>query len=153
VHNAVQVDGDLVGRVLFYGRGAGPGPTASAVLADVMDLAQRAGSGLTYLPALVNAETRPVRPMSELRARYYVRLVAADRPGVIASVAGTFGELDVSLASVLQKEDVQLEAGARYAEIVFLTHEAREADVQEAIRRIGALPAVDHVGSLIRVES
>ncbi len=153
VHNAVQVDGDLVGRVLFYGRGAGPGPTSSAVVADVMDLAQRIGAGRTHLAPLASAEARPIRPMREVRTRYYVRLVAADRPGVIAAIAGIFGDLDVSLASVLQREDVHLEEGARYAEIVFLTHEAREAAVQDAIGRINALPAVDHVGSLIRVET
>jgi len=152
VFNAVQVEGDLVGRVLFYGRGAGPGPTASAVIADVIDLAQRvvAGSGRQAPPAMT--ETRPIRPMREVQTRYYIRLVATDRPGVIAAIAGVFGELAVSLASVLQKEDVVLEEGAVYAEIVFLTHEAREADVQEAVRRIAALPVVHHVGSLIRVE-
>ncbi|SRR5579884_360291 len=153
VYNAVQVEGDLVGRVLFYGRGAGPGPTSSAVVADIMDLAQRVGiSGPARLVPLAPTEHRPIRPMRDVRTRYYVRIVAVDRPGVIAAIAGIFGELDVSLASVLQKEDVVLEEGSRYAEIVFLTHEAREAAVQDAIGRIAALPVVHHIGSLIRVE-
>jgi homoserine dehydrogenase len=106
----------------------------------------------TRAAAALPPEPRPNRPMRDLQSRYYVRLVAADRPGVIASIAGVFGELQVSLASVLQKEDVELQEGARYAEIVFLTHEALEAGVQEAMGRIAALDAVHHVGSLIRVE-
>jgi homoserine dehydrogenase len=157
VFNAVQVDGDLVGRILFYGRGAGAGPTSSAVVADVIDLAQRLpGEGSGRAPA-VAYETKPIRPLSEVRTRYYLRLIAADRPGVIAAIASIFGELGISLASVIQKEDVPAEGqGVRgeekHAEIVFMTHEAHEAAIQRARERIAELPAVGRIGSVIRVE-
>jgi homoserine dehydrogenase len=156
VFNAVQVDGDLVGRILFYGRGAGAGPTSSAVVADVIDLAQRlAGDVAGRVPAL-RFEDRPIRPLSDVCTRYYFRLVAADRPGVIASVANAFGERQISLASVIQKEDVPAAGpggdGGKYAEIVFMTHEAHEAAVQQARRTIAELPVVARIGSVIRVE-
>src|SRR5205823_12996844 len=81
VYNAVQVEGDLVGRVLFYGRGAGPGPTSSAVVADVMDLAQRlrAGGARATLPPL--DEERRTLSLADVSTRYYLRLIVADEPG------------------------------------------------------------------------
>lgn len=155
VFNAVQVDGDLVGRILFYGRGAGAGPTSSAVVADVIDLAQRLPGDGGGRPGAVGYEQRPILPLGSIRARYYVRLVAADRPGVIAAIARVFGDHDISLASVIQKEDVPLadaEGGDRYAEIVFMTHQASEANMQDARQAIADLPSVARIGSLIRVE-
>ena len=164
VFNAVSVEGDLVGRVLFYGRGAGAGPTSSAVVADVIDIAQRlhAGRGgrearganpLTrLLPPL--DEDRRVLPMDEVRTRYYLRLIAADRPGVIAQITRVLGDHDISLASVIQKEDVVVDASSdlRHAEIVLMTHAAREAAMQRAVMLIAELPVVARIGSLIRVE-
>ena len=151
VFNAVQVEGDLVGRILFYGRGAGAGPTSSAVVADVIDLAQRIEGGQVR-PA-VGAYTNGVRvkPMGDVLSRYYLRLVAADRPGVIAKIAGILGTREISLASVIQKEDV-LAGDDRYAEIVFMTHQARESAVQQALEEIQGLDVVARIGSLIRVE-
>jgi homoserine dehydrogenase len=152
VYNAVQVEGDLVGRILFYGRGAGAGPTASAVVADVIDLAQRiVGGEIRPTVAIYDESIRP-RPMDDVHSRYYLRLVAADRPGVIAQIAGIFGARRISLASVIQKEDVHHRAGDRYAEIVFMTHQAHEASVQQALAEIRQLGVVDQVGSVIRVE-
>ena len=157
VFNAVQVDGDLVGRILFYGRGAGAGPTSSAVVADVIDLAQRLpGEGSSRAPAIA-FETRPIRPLRDIHSRYYLRLVAADRPGVIAAIASILGQLQISLASVIQKEDVPAAGPSgtsddKYAEIVFMTHEAHEAAIQQARQAIAELPAVARIGSVIRVE-
>ena len=152
VFNAVQVEGDLIGRVLFYGRGAGAGPTSSAVVADVIDVAQRLGAGQVR-PALGPhaAAPRP-RAVGDVKTRYYLRVVAADRPGVIGKIAGLLGDRAISLASVLQKEDVQVSEGDRYAEIVFMTHQAQEAAVQQALQEIERLDVVARVGSLIRVE-
>ncbi len=152
VFNAVQVEGDLVGRILFYGRGAGAGPTSSAVVADVIDLAQRIEAGQFRPTIPVAADGPRPRAMSDVHTRYYLRLVAADRPGVIAKIAGIFGERAISLASVIQKEDVQVSEGDRYAEIVFMTHEAHEAAVQQAISDIQRLDVVARLGSLIRIE-
>jgi homoserine dehydrogenase len=154
VFNAVQVEGDLVGRILFYGRGAGAGPTSSAVVADIIDIAQRIGAGSPK--SIVAAPTNGPRPraMGETHTRYYLRLVAADRPGVIAKIASVFGERSISLASVIQKEDVDAGlASDPHAEIVFMTHQAREADLQAALAEISRLDVVDRVGSLIRIES
>src|SRR4051794_382188 len=152
VYNAVQVEGDLVGRILFYGRGAGAGPTASAVVADVIDLAQRLVGG-AIRPTVATYDTSiTVRPMADVYSRYYIRLVAADRPGVIARIAGIFGERNISLTSVIQKEDVHYGGGLRHAEIVFMTHHANEADVQQALGEIRNLDVVDQIGSVIRVE-
>jgi homoserine dehydrogenase len=152
VYNAVQVEGDLVGRILFYGRGAGAGPTASAVVADIIDLAQRLVGGEIRPTVAVHDESIQVRPMDEVQSRYYLRLVAADRPGVIAQIAGIFGARKISLTSVIQKEDVHNVGGDRYAEIVFMTHQAHEASVQRALAEIRQLEVVDQVGSVIRVE-
>ncbi|MFN8633705.1 MAG: homoserine dehydrogenase [Chloroflexota bacterium] len=152
VYNAVQVEGDLVGRILFYGRGAGAGPTASAVVADVIDLAQRIVGG-EIRPTLATYDASiQVRPMADAQSRYYIRLVAADHPGVIARIAGIFGERRISLTSVIQKEDVRHTGGARIAEIVFMTHQAHEASVQAALDEIRQLDVVEQVGSVIRVE-
>jgi homoserine dehydrogenase len=152
VYNAVQVEGDLVGRILFYGRGAGAGPTASAVVADIIDLAQRISGGEIRPTVAAQDDSITVRPMDDVHSRYYIRLVAADRPGVIARIAGLLGERSISLASVIQKEDVQVSEGDRYAEIVFMTHQAHEAAVQRALEEIQRLDVVSRIGSLIRVE-
>jgi homoserine dehydrogenase len=146
------VEGDLVGRILFYGRGAGAGPTASAVVADVIDLAQRIVAGAIRPTVATYDESIRVRDMAEVHSRYYLRLVAADRPGVIAQIAGVFGARQISLASVIQKEDVHHVGGDRHAEIVFMTHQAHEASVQRALAEIRQLDVVDQIGSVIRVE-
>jgi len=152
VYNAVQVEGDLVGRILFYGRGAGAGPTASAVVADVIDLAQRLVGGEIRPTLAVQDASIQVRPMADVQSRYYLRLVAADRPGVIARIASIFGDRSISLTSVIQKEDVHYGGGLRHAEIVFMTHLAHEGAMQQALDEIRQLDVVDQVGSVIRVE-
>src|SRR3954453_20331318 len=152
VYNAVQVEGDLVGRILFYGRGAGAGPTASAVVADIIDLAQRIVGGEIRPTLAVQDASIQVRSMDDVHSRYYLRLVAADRPGVIARIASIFGARSISLTSVIQKEDVRDLGGVRLAEIVFMTHTAHEASVQRAPDGSPQLDVVDQIGSVIRVE-
>ncbi len=164
VYNAVSVEGDLVGRILFYGRGAGAGPTSSAVVADIIDIAQRlpAGEptghgaprrpGPRLRPPL--EEARRILPIDAVWTRYYLRLIVADRPGVIAQITHVLGDHAISLACVIQKEDVVLDGRSdeRYAEIVLMTHRAHEAAVRRAVALIAGLPVVAEVGSLIRVE-
>jgi homoserine dehydrogenase len=154
VYNAVSVEGDLVGRVLFYGRGAGAGPTSSAVVADVIDIAQRLRSGgaRATLPPL--DEERRTLSLADISTRYYLRLIVADEPGVIAQVTKVLGDHGISLTSVLQKEDVVLDEAVerRYAELVLMTHRANEAAMQRAVALIAKLSVVADVGSLIRVE-
>jgi homoserine dehydrogenase len=148
VLNAVQVEGDLTGRVLFQGRGAGSMPTTSAVIADVLDAAQSIIGGRRDLPAREESPTT-IAPMSDLETRYYIRLTVADKPGVLAQIAHILGEAAISISSVIQKE---ADEEAQSAELVIMTHTAREASMQNAIRQVEALDAVVAVGNVIRVE-
>jgi homoserine dehydrogenase len=148
VLNAVQVEADLAGRVLFQGRGAGSLPTTSAVIADVLDAAQSIIGGRRDLPPPDEAPTRII-PMDDLETRYYLRLTVADRPGVLAQIARVLGEAAISISSVIQKE---ADESAQTAELVIMTHLAREAAMQRAIAELRQLPAVQDVGNFIRVE-
>jgi homoserine dehydrogenase len=145
--NAVQIEGDLIGSALFYGRGAGSEPTASAVVADLIALGTSAGRGSHQ------SGGRPpsLRSMSLLQTRYFLRLLTLDRPGVMASIATVLGDRGISLASVVQKESVVLGDDVPGAEIVLTTHVANEAAVQDAIATLRQMPVVKTVGSLLRV--
>lgn len=167
VLNAVEVQTDLAGKLLFHGAGAGALPTASAVIADIVEVARDIASGAIARGANAgdNAEPAPlpqserydgqdaaqsrVRPVSELETRYYIRLTAADRPGVLAQVGGVFAENNISIASAIQKETYE---AAKRAEIVLMTHAANEAAMQRAIIGLRALDTVAEIGNLIRVE-
>jgi len=150
VLNAVQVEGDLVGRVNFQGRGAGPAPTTSAVLADVLAAAQRIVSGRRESSAATEMpSTLKVVPMSELMTRYFMRITVVDQPGVLAQIATLLGEAQISIASVIQKE-THVDAGT--AELVIMTHEAREASVHQALAAVQKLDVVQEIGSFLRVE-
>ena len=149
VLNAVEIETDLAGRVLFHGRGAGSMPTASAVVADIIDAAHSL-AGETAPPLALNlSEDVRIRPMSELETKYYLRLSVADRPGVLAQIAGVLGAMDISIASVIQKEADEV---AQTAEIVLMTHRAREASMQQALRMLEDLEVVAAVGNMVRVE-
>jgi homoserine dehydrogenase len=154
VFNAVAVRGDLVGPILFYGRGAGAGPTSSAVVADIIDLAERLVAGQARVPPPTYDDKYRFRPMEEVCTCYYLRLLATDRPGVFAQITHALGEAQISIASVIQKRNVLMgEPPVEYAEIVLMTHEAIEAAMRQAVSAIAALPVVHAVGSLIRVEA
>ncbi len=147
VYNAIYVVGDSVGETMFFGEGAGSLPAASAVVGDLIEVARRIQSGCAPLVGCTCTETLPVRDISELETGYYVRLEVADKPGVLAAVASVFGDHEVSIASVIQKR-----ADAGVAEIVYVTHTARESAVRAALAEIEALDSVDAVSSVIRVE-
>jgi homoserine dehydrogenase len=149
VLNAVQIEGDLMNRVLFQGPGAGSLPTTSAIVADALDAAVSI-SNRVYWPHSFRREAglRPL-PMSEVRSRYYLRLRVADRPGVLAQIATALGNAEISIASVIQKEV----DGAGAAEIVIMTHEAREADLQGALQSVRRLHGVEDVKQTLRVMS
>ncbi|MPZ50608.1 MAG: homoserine dehydrogenase [Dehalococcoidia bacterium] len=148
VLNAVEVEGDLIGRVNFQGPGAGSFPTTSAVIADVLDAAQSIIGGRRELYAAEEAPSRII-PMSDLRTRYYIRLTVADQPGVLAQIAAALGQAQISISSVLQKET---HIDAQTAELVIMTHEAREASMQEALATVGKLDAVHEISNFLRVE-
>ncbi|MHB0868792.1 MAG: homoserine dehydrogenase [Chloroflexota bacterium] len=149
VFNAVHVVGDLVGPVMFYGRGAGPGPTSSAVVADVIDLAQRLRTGMVMRPVAPLDERKRVKPMDATESRYYLRLHVTNQPGVFAQIARVMGEAEISLASVIQKEE--RDAG-RQAEVVLTTYLARESAMRRAIQALASLSVVHEVSSVVRVE-
>ena len=140
--NAVFVEGAAVGELMFYGRGAGGGPTASAVLGDLVDAAanRRLGSWAS-LGTLPPAE---VAPVDDLVTSYALSLEVDDRPGVLAAVAGVFGEHGVSIRSMEQ------DGGAR-ARLVLITHVAREAAVQSTLEGLRRLPPVQRVGAPLRL--
>jgi homoserine dehydrogenase len=148
VLNAVQVEADLAGRVLFQGRGAGSLPTTSAVIADMLDAAQSIIGGRRDVPAPDEAPTT-ILPMSQLTTRYYLRLTVADQPGVLAQISQILGDASISISSVIQKE---ADEDAQTAELVIMTHLAREAAMQAAIEQLSSLEAVQAVGNFIRVE-
>jgi homoserine dehydrogenase len=147
--NAVEIEGDLMHRVLFQGPGAGSLPTTSAVVADALDAAVSI-SNHVYWPYSSRREAGlRVMPIEDVRSRYYLRVGAADRPGVLARVAGVLSERAISIASVIQKEV----DGQDTAEIVIMTHEAREADLQRALQEIRDVDGVSAVDQVLRVKS
>ena len=153
VLNAVELNGDLLGPLWLQGRGAGAGPTASAVMGDVLRIAQGLLSGGPSIPRTDVSRT-PISPpdvvgMDDLQVRYYVRLSVLDRFGVLAKIANVFGDAQISIASVLQF-DSDNERGL--ADLVIMTHPAREANMQEAATLLRQLDVVESLENLIRVE-
>ena len=141
--NALFVEGEAVGALMFYGRGAGGYPTASAVLGDLIDAALNRAKG-SHASVGTLAKAR-IRPIDEVESAYYLNLDVLDRPGVLAAVAGIFGDHGVSIRSMEQ------EGLGDEARLVFITHVARGADVQATIRDLHHLDAVDRITSVLRV--
>ena len=143
--NAVFVRGDAVGEVMFVGRGAGGSPTASAVVADLIDVARNrrmGGHGRIGFGALAQ---RPLRPMEDTASPFYLLMQVTDRPGVFARIAAVFGEEDVSIASIMQK------SRGETADIVMVTHTARERQMRRVLSRLEELDVVRTVRNVIRV--
>jgi homoserine dehydrogenase len=147
VFNAVVAEGDHVGRVMLEGRGAGAGPTASAVVADLIDLAR--GRVTPVWGATGGAlDSVPAEPMDRHVGAYYLRLMVVDRPGVIADVTGILRDQAISLESMLQRGRAPGEA----VPVVLTTHDCEEAAMRAAITRIAALDAVLEAPAMIRIE-
>ena len=148
VFNAVVAEGDFVGRVMLEGRGAGAGPTASAVVADLIDIARNRTTPV-WGAAGAALSTAPSVPMSSHVGAYYLRLMVVDRPGVIADVTAILRDAGVSLESMLQRGRSPGEA----VPVVLVTHETKESAMRAALDRIGALPTVMEEPTLIRIEA
>ncbi|MEB3291640.1 MAG: homoserine dehydrogenase [Synechococcales bacterium] len=158
VYNAILVEGDPVGQVMFFGRGAGSGPTASAVVSDILNIAAllQVGHGgakqpdgtplLDPLLACGHSDYCELVEVQELVTRFYARFLTQDYPGVIGKLGTCFGNHQVSLESVVQ-------AGLRdgLAEIVVVTHDVREGNFRSALAEIQAMPAVSSIASVLRV--
>ena len=150
VYNAILVEGDLVGKVLFFGEGAGPLPTSSAVVANIVAAAKDVilgvggGAGRQLQPG------KQIKPMAEIETRYYLRLNVADRPGVLAQISKVLGDHQISISSVIQK---LIDSEAQTAELVIMTHPAQEKAMQQALGELTPLPTVKEISSFIRVEA
>ncbi|MFZ9297590.1 MAG: homoserine dehydrogenase [Hylemonella sp.] len=146
--NAVVVNGDAVGTTLYYGKGAGSEPTASAVIADLVDVARlHTADPLNRVPHLAfqpdAMSSLPVLPMSEVVTSYYLRLRVADQAGVLAKVTGILADADISIDAVLQREADEVGGeGATSTDLIILTHEAREGTMNDALFRLQDLPTV-----------
>ena len=148
VFNAVVVEGDFVGTTMFQGRGAGQGPTASAVVADLVDVARGRHMPAFVVPAARLADKK-VSPMDRHQGAYYMRLMVQDRPGVISAVSGALAKERISLESMLQRGRSQ----SGEVPVVLTTHETEEAAMRRALRRIVKLKAVAEEPCLIRIEA
>jgi len=154
VMNAVLVKGDAVGATMYYGRGAGAEPTASAVVADLVDVTRMLTSDpenrvphLAFQPdALSDA---PVLPIDEVRTSYYLRMKAFDKPGVLADVTRILADLGISIDAMIQKEPAE---GQEQVDIIMLTHETVEKYINQAIAKIESLPSISGKVTRIRLE-
>ncbi|MCL6556074.1 MAG: homoserine dehydrogenase [Burkholderiales bacterium] len=155
VMNAILVKGDAVGHTLYYGRGAGAEPTASAVVADLVDVTRMATADpenrvphLAFQPDALSDE--PILPIGEVRTAYYLRMRAYDRPGVLADITRILADLGISIDAMIQKEP---EEGEEQVDIIMLTHETLEKHVVQAISRIEALPTISGAVIKLRLET
>ncbi len=153
--NAVLVHGDAVGATLYYGKGAGAEPTASAVIADLVDITRLAtadpGHRVPHLAFQPNAMTDiEILPMSEVTTSYYLRMTVADQPGVLADLTRVLADASISIDAMLQKEPAE---GETRTDIIFLTHQTQEKNVDAAITKMEALRTVFGSVTRIRLEN
>ncbi|MBM3924435.1 MAG: homoserine dehydrogenase [SAR202 cluster bacterium] len=147
--NAIEVEGDLLGRAVFHGLGAGQGPTTSAVLGDVVEIARRIATKAPPPSTPTMEKELRVKNMAEIESRCYYRLKVADRAGVLAQITRVLGDLNISIANIIQK-DTDLEN--RTAEIVITTHPSKHSAVQKSVEQMERLKVVTEVSNLIRIE-
>lgn len=148
VFNAIYVKGHAVGETMFYGRGAGELPTASAVSADIIDVARDICHNVSSRILCTCYNEKPLCPVGKTESPYYIRILVEDKPGVFAAIAGAFGAQQVSLHSVIQKRKVN-----RCAEIVLITYRISHENIRLAINTIQGMSVVNQVRSVIRVEA
>ncbi|MBD1832505.1 homoserine dehydrogenase [Cyanobacteria bacterium FACHB-472] len=151
VYNAILVEGEPIGQVMFYGRGAGSGPTASAVVSDILNIAAvlKSTPNAQMLHPLLSCSHQDycaIAPIDELVTRFYARFLTLDRPGVIGKLGTSFGNHNVSLESV-----VQTGIHNELAEIVVVTHDVREGNFRQALDEIRTLDTIDSIPSILRV--
>ncbi|MCH7711118.1 MAG: homoserine dehydrogenase [Proteobacteria bacterium] len=147
VFNAVVAEGDFVGTTVYEGRGAGAGPTASAVVADLVDIARGHRVPTFSVPATALAKI-PAQPMERHRGAYYIRLMVVDQPGVIADVTATFRDEKISLESMLQRG----RAPGETVPVILITHDTEESAMSRALEKIAILEAVADPPRMIRIE-
>lgn len=146
VFNAIYIKGDAVGETMFYGRGAGEMPTASAAVADIIDVARNIKHNANSRILCTCYENKSFCPVEQTESPYYIRLLVEDKPGVLAAIAGAFGAQEVSLHSVIQKSKV-----ANCSELVLITNQVADVSLRLAINTLIGLPVVNKVCNVIRV--
>src|SRR5665647_314371 len=147
VYNAVFVRGDAVGEIMHYGKGAGAMPTASAVTGDIIEIGRNILHHSNARIGCTCFENKEILPISQLNAEYYIRMTVADRPGVLAGIAGVFGDNHVSIAQVLQKTSEQ-----DLAELILITHLVKEKDLQDALTVLKDMSIVGEINNVVRLE-
>ncbi len=150
VFNAIYTVGDAAGESMFFGEGAGAGPAASAVMGDVLEVARHLQMGIKPIVGCTCTDQLPILSIEDLKTKYYIRFIVADRPGVLAAAADIFAKYDVSVKTVTQRGN----AARDDVDLVFVTHTAEERNVRKAIEDILALEGVVTGGfpSVIRVQ-
>ncbi|RGS74515.1 homoserine dehydrogenase [Mitsuokella sp. AF21-1AC] len=149
VYNAIFVRGNAIGEAMFYGQGAGSLPTASAVVSDIIDVSRDIVNRTFGRVRCTCYEKKTLCPIDKTESSYYVRLLVDDKPGVLGAIATAFGDAGVSLKSVIQTRRNVVD----HAEIVAVTHIVEHARIQSALRALQALPVVDEIRNVIRVEN
>lgn len=147
VFNAVFIRGDAVGDIMHYGRGAGQMPTASAVMGDVIEIGRNILHNTAGRIGCTCYSEKQVMSIEEMRAQFYVRIKVTDRPGVLAEIASVFGNNNVSIAAVVQKE-----SEGDLAELILITHEVLEKDFRKSLKGIQELSVVRKINNSIRLE-
>jgi homoserine dehydrogenase len=153
VYNGIYLVGDVVGETLFYGKGAGAMPTASAVVGDIVEIARnilKGAAGRVPVASFQSAARQPQRlkPIEEIQSLYYLRIMAQDEPGVLSKISGILGKYNISISSVIQKG----RRAGQTVPVVMMSHRAVERDVRLALGEIDAMPIVSAKTILIRVE-
>jgi homoserine dehydrogenase len=147
VYNAVFIKGDAVGEIMHFGRGAGQMPTASSVMGDIIEVVRNVRQHTNTRIGCTCYEEKPAYNIDCLEAQFYIRMTVTDRPGVLAGIAGVFGDHNVSLATVLQKTSLQ-----NMAELILITHEVKEKDLRDSLIVLQEMPIVDKINNVIRLE-
>ena len=146
VFNAVMVWGDGVDKTMFYGRGAGELPTASAVVGDVFDIVRNILNGCCGRIGCTCYKNLPIKHMNEISSKFFIRMFVEDRPGVLANIASVFGNSGVSLAQVIQRRK-----NDQYAEIVVITDDVKEKNLKDALAVAKGMSTVKEISGMIRV--
>lgn len=147
VFNAVFVNGDAVGEIMHYGRGAGMMPTASAVVGDIIEITRNIMHNISIRVGCTCYENKTILGINELSAKFYIRMTVKDRPGVLAGIAGVFGSNNVSIDSVVQKA-----TDCEKAELVLITHKVQEQDLRDSLTVLKGMSIVAEINNVIRLE-
>jgi homoserine dehydrogenase len=146
-NNAIFIKGDAVGETMFYGKGAGQMPTASAILSDVIEIAKNLSSGVEKIPYLIKETNLKILKIGDVKSKYYIRFNVVDKPGVLAKISGVLGKHDISIQSVIQKARSTNEK----VPVVFMTYEAKEENFKKAIKEIDNLSIIKEKTVFYRV--